>query len=163
MPEGPRWYPDDMVTDVEEAFWVAELVREQLLEVTREELPHSIACRTTEWEWPRIRVEILVERESQKPIVIGKKGSVLKEVGTAGAGPAARGRLHRAVREGRQGLAAPPARPGPPRLLTRRSANWSRIALAEELATTGLEVLGAAHRRERGQEVPPVGLRRGES
>ena len=82
MPEGPRWYPEDTVTDVEEAFWVAELVREKLLEVTREELPHSIACRTTEWEWPRIRVEILVERESQKPIVIGKKGSVLKEVGT---------------------------------------------------------------------------------
>lgn len=82
LPEGPQWYPDDMVTDVEEAFWVAELVREKLLEVTRRELPHSIACRTTEWEWPRIRVEILVERESQKPIVIGRGGSVLKEVGT---------------------------------------------------------------------------------
>src|SRR4051812_16882406 len=72
-----------MVTDVEEAFWVAELVREKLLEVTREELPHSIACRVTEWEWPRVRVEILVERESQKGIVIGKKGAVLKQVGTA--------------------------------------------------------------------------------
>jgi GTP-binding protein Era len=83
LPPGPRWYPDDMVTDVEEAFWVAELVREQLLAVTRRELPHSIATRTTEWEWPRIRVEILVERESQKPIVIGKNGSVLKQVGTA--------------------------------------------------------------------------------
>ncbi|HKY15514.1 MAG TPA: GTPase Era [Microthrixaceae bacterium] len=83
MPEGPQWYPSDMVTDVEEAFWVAELVRERLLAVTREELPHSIATRTTEWEWPRIRVEILVERESQKGIVIGKRGSVLKEVGTA--------------------------------------------------------------------------------
>jgi len=82
LPPGPQWYPDDMVTDVEEAFWVAELVREQLLAVTREELPHSIACRVTEWEWPRIRVEILVERESQKGIVIGKRGSVLKEVGT---------------------------------------------------------------------------------
>jgi GTP-binding protein Era len=83
LPEGPKWYPDDMVTDVEEAFWVAELVREQLLAVTRRELPHSIATRTTEWDWPRIRVEILVERESQKPIVIGKGGSVLKAVGTA--------------------------------------------------------------------------------
>lgn len=82
MPPGPKWYPDDMVTDVGEAFWVAELVREKLLEITRRELPHSIACRTTEWEWPRIRVEILVERESQKPIVIGKGGSVLKQVGT---------------------------------------------------------------------------------
>ncbi|HSL57633.1 MAG TPA: GTPase Era, partial [Acidimicrobiales bacterium] len=79
MPEGPQYYPDDMVTDVPEAFWVAELVREQLLAVTREELPHSIATRVTEWELPRIRCEILVERESQKGIVIGRKGAVLKQ------------------------------------------------------------------------------------
>jgi GTP-binding protein Era len=82
LPEGPLYYPDDMVTDVPEAFWVAELVREQLLAVAREELPHSLACRVTEWEWPRIRCEILVERESQKGIVIGKGGEVLKKVGT---------------------------------------------------------------------------------
>jgi GTP-binding protein Era len=50
--------------------------------VTHDELPHSIATRVTEWEWPRITVEILVERESQKGIVIGKGGAVLKEVGT---------------------------------------------------------------------------------
>jgi GTP-binding protein Era len=83
LPEGPAYYPDDAVTDVPEAFWVAELVREQLLAIVREELPHSIAARVTEWEWPRIRCEILVERESQKGIVIGKGGSVLKSVGTA--------------------------------------------------------------------------------
>ncbi|HVM04470.1 MAG TPA: GTPase Era [Acidimicrobiales bacterium] len=82
LPEGPAYYPDDMVTDVPEAFWVAELVREQLLAVTRDELPHSIACLVTEWEWPRIRCEILVERDSQKGIVIGRRGAVLKEVGT---------------------------------------------------------------------------------
>ena len=82
LPEGPQYYPDDMVTDQPDAFWVAELVREQLLAVTREELPHSIATRVTELEWPYIRVEILVERDSQKGIVIGKKGAVLKEVGT---------------------------------------------------------------------------------
>ena len=82
LPEGPQYYPDDMVTDVPEAFWVAELVREQLLAVTHDELPHSIATRVTEWEWPSIRCEILVERDSQKGIVIGKKGAVLKEVGT---------------------------------------------------------------------------------
>jgi GTPase len=82
MPEGPQLYPDDMVTDVPEAFWIAELVREQLLAVMREELPHSIACRVTEWEWPRVTVEILVERKSQKGIVIGKGGAVLKEVGS---------------------------------------------------------------------------------
>lgn len=83
MPPGPRYYPEDTVTDVPEAFWVAELVREQLLAVTREEVPHSIACRVTEWDWPRVRCEILVERESQKGIVIGRGGAVLKEVGSA--------------------------------------------------------------------------------
>ena len=82
LPEGPLLYPGDMVTDVPEAVWVAELVREQLLAVTRDEVPHSIACRVTEWEWPRIRCEILVERDSQKGIVIGRGGSVLREVGS---------------------------------------------------------------------------------
>ena len=83
LPEGPAYYPDDMVTDTPEALRVAELVREQLLRRAREELPHAIACRVTEWEWPRIRVEILVERDSQKAIVIGRGGEVLKAVGTA--------------------------------------------------------------------------------
>jgi GTPase len=83
LPPGPRYFPGDMVTDVPEAFWVAELVREQLLAVARDELPHSIATRVTEWDWPHIRCEILVERESQKGIVIGHRGEVLKRVGTA--------------------------------------------------------------------------------
>ena len=82
MPEGPQWYPGDQVTDMPEPLWVAELVREQLLHVTRQEVPHSVATRVTEWEWPRIRVEILVERGSQKGIVIGKGGQVLKDVGS---------------------------------------------------------------------------------
>ncbi|MGE3621150.1 MAG: GTPase Era, partial [Acidimicrobiia bacterium] len=54
MPDGPQYFPDDMVTDVPEAFMVAELVREQLLARTREELPHSIATRVTEWAWPYV-------------------------------------------------------------------------------------------------------------
>ena len=83
LPEVPAYYPEDMVTDTAEAVAVAELVREQLLRRAKEELPHSIACRVTEWEWPRIRVEILVERDSQKPIVIGRGGEVLKAVGIA--------------------------------------------------------------------------------
>jgi GTP-binding protein Era len=83
LPPGPRLFPEDMVTDVPEAFRVAELVREQLLAVAREELPHSIATRVTEWDWPLIRCEILVERNSQKGIVIGHRGEVLKQVGTA--------------------------------------------------------------------------------
>jgi GTP-binding protein Era len=83
LPEGPQYYPEEMVTDLPDEVWVAELVREQLLAVVREELPHSIACRVTEYEWPRIRVEIVVERDSQKGIVIGKGGLVLKTVGQA--------------------------------------------------------------------------------
>jgi GTP-binding protein Era len=82
LPEGPMYFPEDTVSDQPEETWVAELVREQLLAVTRDELPYSIATRVTEWEWPRVRVEIIVERESQKGMVIGKKGAVLKEVGT---------------------------------------------------------------------------------
>ena len=82
MPEGPAFFPLDAVRDVPQEQWVAELVREQLLAVTRDELPYSIATRVTEWEGNRITVEIVVERESQKGMVIGKGGSVLKEAGT---------------------------------------------------------------------------------
>lgn len=81
MPEGPLYFPADTVSDQPEEQWVAELVREQLLAVTHDELPYSIATRVTEWEWPRVRVEIIVERDSQKGMVIGKGGLVLKEVG----------------------------------------------------------------------------------
>lgn len=81
MPEGPAYYPLDMVSDTEETQWVAELVREQLLAVLKDELPYSVATRVTEWEWPRVRCEILVERESQKGMVIGKGGELLKKVG----------------------------------------------------------------------------------
>ena len=98
---------------------MAELVREQLLAVTHDELPYSIATRVTEWEWPRVRCEIIVERDSQKGMVIGKGGAVLKEVGTPRPRAAARGRVHRAVRQGRQGLAAPPRPRRTPRLLSR--------------------------------------------
>ncbi|MEL6893946.1 MAG: GTPase Era, partial [Actinomycetota bacterium] len=81
LPEGPKYFPDDEVSDLPEERWVAELVREQLLAVTRDELPYSIATQVTEWEWPHIRVDIVVERDSQKGMVIGKGGSVLKRVG----------------------------------------------------------------------------------
>ena len=83
MPAGPRYFPTGTVSDVDDETRVAELVREQLLAITRDELPYSIATRVTEWDWPRIRVEILVERDSQKGIVIGKGGGVLKQVGIA--------------------------------------------------------------------------------
>ena len=83
MPPGPAHYPTDSPSDVDESVWVAELVREQLLRMTHDELPHSITTRVTEWDWPLIRVEILVERDSQKGIAIGKNGAMLKLVGTA--------------------------------------------------------------------------------
>jgi GTPase len=83
LPEGPPFFPPDVITDTPEALWVAELVREQLLAKTRDELPHAITTRVTEWEWPHIRVEIIVERDSQKAIVIGRGGEVLKAVGIA--------------------------------------------------------------------------------
>lgn len=83
LPEGPAFYPEDVVRDLPDADWIAELVREQLLHATHDELPYSIATRVTEWEWPRIRCEIVVERESQKGMVIGKGGAVLKKVGIA--------------------------------------------------------------------------------
>lgn len=81
MPEGPVYFPDGEVSDIPEEEWVAELVREQLLAIFEDEMPYSIATRITEWEWPRVRCEIIVERESQKGMVIGKHGAVLKKVG----------------------------------------------------------------------------------
>ncbi len=83
LPVGPPYYPPDQLSDLPDAVRVAELVREQLLARTRDELPHAIACEVTEWDWPYIRCEILVERPSQKAIVIGKGGEVLKAVGIA--------------------------------------------------------------------------------
>jgi GTP-binding protein Era len=82
-PEGPALFPDDVVRDLPDEQWVAELVREQLLAATRDELPYSIATRVSEWEGDRITVEIIVERESQKGMVIGRGGQVLKRVGEA--------------------------------------------------------------------------------
>jgi GTP-binding protein Era len=83
LPEGEPMFPADIVRETPDTLWVADLVREQLLHAMREELPYSIATRVTEYEWPRIRCEIIVERESQKGMVIGKGGAVLKAVGTA--------------------------------------------------------------------------------
>ena len=86
LPEGPKYYPDDMVTDQPERLIIAELVREQLLHLTEDEVPHSIAVDVEEMtQRPNgdhyIRVHIYVERESQKGILIGKRGAMLKRVG----------------------------------------------------------------------------------
>ena len=83
LPEGEQLYPTEMTTETSPDEWVAELVREQLLACTFDELPYSIATRVTEWEDNKVRCEIVVERDSQKGMVIGKGGLLLKEVGTA--------------------------------------------------------------------------------
>ncbi len=88
LPEGEPLYPPDYVTDQPERFMVAEIVREQVLRLTRDELPHSTAVLIDSFDEPgadnrySIYATILVERESQKPIVIGKGGSMIKEIGT---------------------------------------------------------------------------------
>lgn len=86
LPEGPKYFPDDMVTDQPERNIVQEIVREKLLIRTREEVPHAIGVFTEEFSEREngkvyIRCTIYVERDSQKRIIIGKKGSVLKEAG----------------------------------------------------------------------------------
>lgn len=92
LPPGPHYYPEGVVTDQPEMFLAAELVREQLLTRTRDELPHSITVTAEELEPDgaahpddvlRVRAVVRVERESQKGMVIGRGGAVLKDAGTA--------------------------------------------------------------------------------
>lgn len=80
LPLGPRYFPPDIVRDLNWEDWTAELVREQLLPALREELPHSVATRVEIDDQHRIRCDILVERSSQRPIVIGQGGKNLKAV-----------------------------------------------------------------------------------
>ena len=90
LPEGPALYPDDFLTDQPERFFVAELVREQVLRHTHAELPFSTAVVVDAFEEPeqeggllRLHCTILVERASQKPILLGKGGAMIKAIGTA--------------------------------------------------------------------------------
>ncbi|WEG73943.1 GTPase Era [Vagococcus intermedius] len=86
MPEGPQYYPEDQVTDHPEYFIVSELVREKVLLLTREEVPHSVAVvvedmRRDEYDKVHVQATIIVERSSQKGIIIGKGGKMLKDIG----------------------------------------------------------------------------------
>ncbi|WP_177564662.1 GTPase Era [uncultured Phascolarctobacterium sp.] len=86
LPEGPAYFPDDMITDQPERVIAAEMIREKVLRATRDEVPHSIAVEVDEFKVRDnddiyIRANIFVERESQKGIVIGAKGSLLKKIG----------------------------------------------------------------------------------
>jgi GTP-binding protein Era len=87
LPPGPQYYPPDMVTDRPEKFIIAELIREQVLQVTREEIPHAVAVVVADIT-PRpngylyIEAVIYIERDSQKGIIIGEGGQRLKEIGS---------------------------------------------------------------------------------
>lgn len=86
LPEGPAYFPEDMITDQPERVIAGEMIREKVLRLTRDEIPHSIAVEVDEFkersdENVYIRATIYVERESQKGIVIGAKGSLLKKIG----------------------------------------------------------------------------------
>jgi GTPase len=90
LPEGEPLYPNDYLTDQPERFFASEIVREQVLQLTHDELPHSTAVIVDRFEEPgedkgvlKLYCTILVERESQKPIVVGKGGAMIKAIGTA--------------------------------------------------------------------------------
>ena len=87
LPEGPQYYPADQITDHPEYFVVSELIREKILQLTQEEIPHSVAVtvdkmQKDEFDKVHVYANIIVERKSQKGIIIGKGGCLLKEIGT---------------------------------------------------------------------------------
>ena len=86
LPEGPEYFPPDHYTDQPARFLAAELIREKILHATRQEVPHSVTVIIDKWEEQpriiRIFATIVVERDGQKAIVIGSKGSMLKQIGT---------------------------------------------------------------------------------
>jgi GTP-binding protein Era len=90
LPEGERLYPDDFLTDQPERFFAAEIVREKLLQFTHSELPFSSAVVIDRFEEPaadggllKLYCTVVVDRESQKPIVVGSGGNMIKKIGTA--------------------------------------------------------------------------------
>ena len=86
MPEGPKYYPDDMITDVQEKFVISEIVREKALRTLRDEVPHGIAVdilqmKQNERGTYHIEVDLICEKDSHKGIIIGKNGQTLKRIG----------------------------------------------------------------------------------
>jgi GTP-binding protein Era len=81
LPEGPLYYPADQRTDLSVTEQIAELVREQALALTREEVPHSISAEVEELDEKMVRVSVIVETESQKTILVGKGGSMVRKIG----------------------------------------------------------------------------------
>ena len=88
LPEGPKWFPDDMASDASEDELISEFVREKVLLNCRDEVPHSVAVTCDELRWAKdghasISCSILVEREGQKGIIVGKGGTMIKKIGSA--------------------------------------------------------------------------------
>ncbi|RIV25874.1 GTPase Era [Alicyclobacillaceae bacterium I2511] len=87
MPEGPQYYPEDELTDQPEKFIIEEIIREKVLQLTRDEIPHSVMVEVENMDLRQdnhvlyLRAIIYAERESQKGIIIGKSGAMLKQVG----------------------------------------------------------------------------------
>jgi GTP-binding protein Era len=87
LPEGPKYYPDDILTDQLERFMVSEIIREKIIQQTEDEIPYSVAIEINQWSEREdgvifIKANIYVEREGQKGIIIGKGGARLKTIGT---------------------------------------------------------------------------------
>ncbi|HEX6679430.1 MAG TPA: GTPase Era [Gaiellaceae bacterium] len=82
LPDGPRYYPADQRTDLSPDQQIAELIREKALQLTRDEIPHAISAEVDEVDEKVVRATVFVETESQKQIVVGRSGSVVKQIGT---------------------------------------------------------------------------------
>ncbi len=85
LPEGPAYYPEEMVTDRDITFRISEIIREKILKILKEEVPHCIAVKVTSYKCEKkectIEATIFVEKDSQKAIVIGKQGQMIKKIG----------------------------------------------------------------------------------
>ena len=81
LPEGPAYFPPDTRTDLTDEEQVAELVREKALHLTREEVPHALTVHVDEMDGKVVRADIVVETESQKQILVGRKGAMVREIG----------------------------------------------------------------------------------
>jgi GTPase len=82
LPEGPAYFPDGQTTDLTVEERVAEVIREKALHLTREEVPHALTVEVDELDERSVRAQLYVETESQKGILVGKKGAMVREIGT---------------------------------------------------------------------------------
>ena len=127
LPEGPAYFPVDARTDLPVEAQVAELVREKALALTREEVPHAISVEVDALEDTVVRASVYVETQSQKQIVVGQGGRVVREIGT-------RARPEIEALLGRNGVPRPPGQGSPPLAPRRRDARTARALSPARLA-----------------------------